>query len=161
VVRRNGHDVVENATVYMYNAVGSRESVTLPNQAYTMYGYNALNRLTSVSNFKAGGTSLSSFAYSHCADGMRAQVAEDFNNGGNVHAIVYTYDAINRVIGEDASEGTSGYEGSYTYDVVGNRLLRRVEANGSQLHTKYEYDMDAQGRVKLDRLMKETYSSSG
>lgn len=35
VVRRNGRDVAENATAYTYNAVGSRESVTLPNQANT------------------------------------------------------------------------------------------------------------------------------
>jgi len=46
-----GGTVVTNTTSYTYTAVGSRDTVTLPNGVTTRYVYDDLNRLTSLAHF--------------------------------------------------------------------------------------------------------------
>lgn len=97
---------------------------------------------------------MSSFAYTHYADGMRHILTESV---GENRTITYSYDNLNRVTSESATAASGSYSTSYTYDLAGNRLSRTVQVEnttvGSQtLTTIYSYDPDT------DRLLTETHT---
>ena len=146
---------------YSYNPVGSRESLTYANDNYARYQYDALNRLKDVSNYQDGTktTTLSSFAYSHYADGMRRSLDETIkyqDASTESRTITYTYDELNRLQVEQALAGTDGYTVNYDYDLVGNRTERVVTVTNTTvgeetLTTTYDYDSDN------DRLLSEVH----
>jgi YD repeat-containing protein len=112
-----------------------------------------MNRLTNLTNKQTtGGTTLSSFAYTHYADGMRHTLTESVDEG---RTITYTYDNLNRVTGEEATNGSYGYTATYEYDLAGNRTRRQVQARNSTscttLETTYDYSGDS------DQLLSETF----
>ncbi|KPJ65101.1 MAG: hypothetical protein AMJ43_11390, partial [Coxiella sp. DG_40] len=164
IVKRNGSTVnPAEQTTYDYTPVGSRESILYPNGNYTCYLYDALNRLTSITNWKDENKAnkLSSFTYTHYADGMRSGLTEQILPKDGIpgstqlenHTISYTYDSFNRLTGESAYESTpgDGYEISYEYDLVGNRTQRKIVVAGQELTTTYTYD------PYTDRLLTEVH----
>ena len=150
----NGTSVNEQ-TLYIYNEVGSRAKVKLPNGSVTQYQYNTCNRLTNVVNKSSTGTLLSEFGYAHYANGMRSGVEEKTDSDANVdHFISYDYDSLNRLIQESnyddpCSASGYGFTADYVYDLAGNRKYREVNVNGADINTEYIYDPDT------DRLRKE------
>jgi YD repeat-containing protein len=171
LTERNGQTVDEKSD-YTYNEIGSRQSLQYANGNYTYYGYDALNRLTSLTNFEQfeadpqapTGSTLSEFEYYLYADGTRQKAVEKILPKDGIpgttplksQTIVYTYDNLNRLILEDANEdGTNGYSVEYEYDLVGNKLNRAVwfDHRADELYTKYEHN-------DKDQLIRETHSDS-
>ena len=79
VNKRNGYTPSNETATYGYNPVGSRASLKYANGNFTQYTYDALNRLTNLTNYQTDQktTTLSSFSYTHYADGMRRQLQEN------------------------------------------------------------------------------------
>ena len=145
-------DSVNDTTQYTYTAVGSRQSVSLPNGVYTHYAYNNLNRLTSLVHFESSQMSsvISSYDYTLKADGMRKQAAEYIEkaSGADEHTVDYSYDNLNRLESETVG---ADYDVSYTYDLAGNRKTRTVNTDNGTLVTTYYHDSDT------DRLLTEVH----
>jgi len=173
LMRRDGTLLTTpEVTSYTYTAVGSRESVLYPNGNHSYYVYNAVNRLSILTNFQLEqsdfenpvGDTLSKFDYTCAADGMRTIVLDDVLNNDAPATLDrynkgYEYDNLNRLTDESSFEnGTSnGYDTVYTYDLVGNRKTRTitVSADGQSDYehaTAYNYDADT------DRLLSESYT---
>ncbi len=123
----------------------------MPGGIVTSYGYDAANRLTSVTHSDAAARVLASFLYTLDASGRRRAVSEARRDpvttllAGDTTA--YGYDAQGRLTGE--SGGIAGTL-SYTYDAVGNRLGKT--ANG--IGVGYTYDAN-------DRMLTEGAKSFG
>jgi len=167
-VKRNG-DPVSEETTYSYNEVGSRAGLELPNGAYADYSYDAQNRLKELKNYESkpdpvtnpDPPTLSTFAYTLAADGMRTTAAETLKlTGGTTETpnITYTYDNLNRLLIESADDGSNDYIGTYKYDLAGNRKGdgtthkgRKIETNNGTLETEYVY------YTGTDRLWKEIH----
>lgn len=115
-----------------YDAAGNQTQRTLPNGIAVSYGYDALNRLTSVSE-TAGANTLASYTYTLDPTGNRTKVV---NADGS--STLWSYDKAYRLVGETQlnSGGTQTSQTSYTYDAVGNRLSMTA---GSQT-TQYTYN---------------------
>ncbi len=169
-------------TTCTYNGNGSRGSIKLPNGVYTQYQYNGLNRLTELIHFQTQPqdgqplpTIMSSFGYSHYADGMRATAAESQKKTTAAeyvdNSLSFRYDGLNRLMQEAAVNPDSistlvpngyGYTVDYEYDLAGNRTLRHVKVTRyggedpvvEDLWTDYEYE------PVTDRLVLETHSST-
>jgi len=127
-------DPLGRAFSLTYDAAGNRSSIAYPNATNTSYGYDPLNRLTSLTTT---GTTASdvvqSYAYSLDAAGKRTAVAE---SGGVGRA--YGYDAIDRLTTETVT-GSLAYSKAFTYDSVGNRLTQTTTGAGASGLT-YTYD---------------------
>ncbi len=159
---RNG-DTVSEETTYSYDVVGNRDSVTLDNDVYTKYAYDALNRLSDLGNYAddTKATTLSSFVYELTANGMRKSVDETLRHPDDAvetPSITFGYDDLDRLVTETATESTDGYTGEYEYDLVGNRkgcgthTGRKITVTSqSPLSTTYEY------YTGTDRLWKEIH----
>jgi RHS repeat-associated protein len=168
LVKRNGAGISAEATDYVYTTVGSRQSVQYPNDNFAEHKYNALNRLTELTNFdQEVGNVLSKFEYGHYADGMRSKAVETIKHpasgGTENYEIKYKYDYLNRIIEEDADgiSGTDGgYSTEYTYDLAGNRLTRDavIASSGARQYTEYDYG-DYYDDLDNDRdlLLRETH----
>jgi len=145
VDKRNSQSVTET-TNYTYNAVGSRGTLEYANANFTEYSYDAVNRLTELTNWatSAKSTQLSKWKYQLGADGRRKSAQESMSEN---RAITYTYDDLNRLTGENAEETDSGnaygYEATYSYDLAGNRAGRTIivdNTSGSEtITTSYTY----------------------
>jgi RHS repeat-associated protein len=135
----NGQDS-NDITYYAYNPVGSLETVTYPNGNVSEYTYNAVNRLTNLTNWQTSAklTPLSSYQYTLSPDGQRTKAIETTAAGST--EIAWTYDDLNRLIAEDynAPGDVNDYQHEYVHDMVGNRLERNVL--GSDPNTTYSYN---------------------
>ncbi len=120
VLKQNG--LTANLTItYHYKPVGTIDYITYPNGTETDYGYDTLNRLTSVTNkVSASGNLLSSYSYTLNADGLRTGVTETDNIPSTVTK-TWTYDNLQRLTGETVGQS---YTDAYSYDLVGNRLSK-------------------------------------
>ena len=154
LVRANGNDKTLAPAHYEYNPVGSRQSLLYTNSNYTYYKYDPMNRLTSLANYvdDTEATTLSSFAYTHYADGMRYVLTESLDGGTTTKTVTYTYDNLNRIDTETGDDGTNGYTIDYDYDLAGNRTQREVIAGGQMITTTYAYD------AGTDQLLSEVHA---
>ncbi|MBE5968407.1 MAG: RHS repeat-associated core domain-containing protein [Lachnospiraceae bacterium] len=130
----NTSDTV-NAT-YEYYPDGKLKKITYPrlndNTLLTAeYVYNAIGRLTSVTN-KKGSTVLSRFNYTYDANGNIITVADGSTTK------TYTYDKLNRLI---EIQPSSGDKTVYTYDLRGNRSTQ-TGGNYEIVNTSYSYDKE-------------------
>ena len=146
--------VTDNITLavntYGYDAVGNRLSLQYGNGAYGFHIYDAINRLTDLTNYTSDQktATLSNFSYTLNNDGMRDSVEEtvDVSGTAKTRTVTYDYDNLNRLLQEEAEESGQnyGYTADYTYDLVGNRTYRQVTVTNSsgmqELHTKCDYD---------------------
>jgi|GEM_PF-5766104 len=146
---RNSVDVDE-ITAYTYDENGSLKSTLYPNGNYAEYDYDALNRLTSLTNWATSQklSVRSSFAYTLYASGRRASVTESDGT-----TIDWTYDNLDRLLTEtyDAPGTSDDYVHGYHYDLIGNRI--RLDIDGTP-GTYYFYN-------DVDQLEKETSDSDG
>ncbi len=112
----------EERIVYDYTDTGSLDTVTRvvdgTDILTTKYLYDAMNRLTGVTNKDSSQTTLSSFAYTHYADGQRESVTELDST-----TIDWRYDNLNRLVKEDYdAPGTNDdYVHDYQFDLASNR----------------------------------------
>jgi fibro-slime domain-containing protein/RHS repeat-associated protein len=155
VNKRNGQSVAETSN-YQYSPVGSRETLQYANNNYAEYQYDALNRLTSLTNWQDDNksTALSSFQYTLQADGMRTKVVETVDE---TRTIEYDYDNLNRLVQEYGYKASDEYTVDYTYDLAGNRTQRVVTVDNTtvghqELTTVYTYDPNT------DRLLTEVHT---
>jgi|GEM_PF-6385730 len=112
---------------YSYDANSNRIGMATPWGNFT-YAYDALNRLTSVTNPQSH-----TFTFSYDADGRRTQMVAP-----NGVTTVYTYDNASRITSITATNSSSVIVSSeaYTYDAVGNQLtMTDIEGTHS-----YTYD---------------------
>jgi len=141
-------------TIYCYTAVGTLDTVTLPNGVVTEYNYDALNRLvyeTIKKTISGVTTLLQTFAYSLNSDGNRNQLIEHvYNDSGTLISsskTTWTYDALGRLLTEHYDEGQNGwasgndYLDTYTLDLVGNRIQKKHQITVSTTETtNYTYN---------------------
>jgi len=135
-------------TTYTYDQVGNLATITYPNGTATAYTYDALNRLTMVTN--SGPTGLvSSYTYTLGPSGNRLQVVEA-GTATTGRTVSYAYDAVYRLTQETIDEpGVANDQViTYGYDAVGNRT--QMDRDG--LVTIYSYDEN-------DRLLTEASSA--
>jgi RHS repeat-associated protein len=116
---------------YSYDKAGNRTQLALPNGITVGYGYDALNRLTSLKQ-TLGSQTLASYIYTLDPAGNRTKVV---NADGS--SVSWTYDDAYRLTGEtdtDAS-GAVTYQASYSYDKVGDRTSATIY--GQTIHYSY------------------------
>ena len=145
------------ATSYTYDAVGNLTGFAYPNGVLTSYGYNALNRLTTMQSTcatgtgcGAPGTALATYAYTLGPAGNRLSVAE--LSGRTVN---YGYDDLYRLTSETIAGATSQNGAvSYQYDSVGNRLQRSSTVPALPATGLLNYDAN-------DRTASDPYDADG
>ena len=110
-----------------YDLNGNRERVLRSNGVGTAYGFDALNRLQTLTHAK-GATVLSSFNYTVRQDGKRTGVSESVVNDQNAaprtssRNVGFTYDDAGRLTKESGADGLGvSYENDWQYDAAGNR----------------------------------------
>lgn len=123
----NRDEMVLSATqrrILPHDAIGNRDTVTMPNGVVTNYDYDALNRLDLETVTQAGGTLLATYDYVLRADGTRDASTETVRNDDGSYgttSIDWAYDALSRLTGEtyDAPGTAADYSAVYAMDVVG------------------------------------------
>ncbi len=117
---------------YLHDHVGLPTRLDFPNGITIDYGYDSLNRLTSIVQ-RSGTTPLASYTYTLGSAGNRLGVAE--LDGRSVQ---WSYDDAYRLVEEARlnSSGTVISQTTYTYDAVGNRLTMTVDGQT----TNYQYN---------------------
>jgi RHS repeat-associated protein len=138
--------LASGTTTYAYDNAGNLQSYLYPNGMQSLYGYDALNRLTNLALSKGG--TIASYGYTLGASGNRTAVVEF---GGR--QVNYTYDALYRLTGETIAGGSVSGAIGYTYDPVGNRLTRTSTVGPVPAATS-TYDAN-------DRLSSDTYDGNG
>ena len=142
-------------TRYEYDEVGNRHAMLRANGTTTEYGYNRLNRLTSLAHKAAAGALLFGAAYAVDASGMRTGI-EESDAAGTSRSVSYVYDGVKRLTSETivARDAADNRSTSWTYDKVGNRLTQTaVVGAASAATTTYGYDNN-------DRLQTESGAST-
>lgn len=102
---------------YGYDANGNRASLSQPNGTATSYGYDNLNRLTSLQTTGPAGT-VQGYGFTLGPAGNRTRIDEADGASRS-----YTYDDLYRLTGETVT-GALAYGKTFTYDAVGNRLTQ-------------------------------------
>ena len=125
---------------YEYDLNNNRTKMITPYGNWT-YTYDALNRVTSVTN---PNNETTTFNY----DAISRRTSMAFGNGV---VTAYTYDAASQLTSMSSDKGAANISSySYTYDEVGNRLSM-TDNNGT--HT-YQYD-------NIYRLITATHPQAG
>lgn len=111
-----------------YDANGNRTSLTHPNGVTTVYGWDALGRLTRLASATREGEIVQSYSYSLDSAGRRVDIDE--HDGTRRH---HAFDTLGRLTEERVTRGGSPlFRNGFTYDPVGNRLRQeRVDASGA------------------------------
>ncbi|MDP9238067.1 MAG: DUF6531 domain-containing protein [Chloroflexota bacterium] len=119
-------------TQYFYDDAGRLDYATLPATTGVTedYGYDVADRLTSVTNTRAGPQTTLSFAnYVLNPNGNRTQMTD------GTGVTQYNYDVLDRL--SSVTYPNAPTTTAYTYDGVGNRLTQQIDANPA---TTYTYD---------------------
>jgi RHS repeat-associated protein len=137
-------------STYTYDAVGNRERLTLPNGTVATYEYDALNRLTFLTNRRADETIISRYGYTLSPSGQRTRVDETTPDG-NQRVVAYSYDDVDRLTGESITDPEhDDLDFTYSYDKVGNRLARVVVGPEGRTTTLYTYDANDRLLAEVD-----------
>ena len=115
---------------YVYDANGNRTMLTDPDGNVTRYGFDALNRVSTVTN--TGGTT----AYSYDRSSLKTGV--NYPNGTTATT---TYDRARRtlsLVNRQGAAPVSSY--SYIYDANGNRTQQIENLTGADETTTYAFD---------------------
>jgi len=126
-------DPHNNVFTYFYDAAGNRQHLYEPNGVAVDYGYDHLNRLTSLVAHKGANAPLASYSYTLDPTGTRTDVTEA--DGSTIH---WSYDQSYRLTGEAMRDPSNAltYQAGYVYDPVGNRESATI--NGQT--TSYSYN---------------------
>lgn len=137
-------------TTYAYDAVGNRTRQIYPNGTRAEYTYDALNRLTSLTNRRADDTILSSFVYTLGPTGNRTRVVEQNR------IVDYRYDDLYRLTQEHVIDsGGTTTTTDYSYDATANRLSKSINGTAST------YNYDANDRLLDGEGSSHTYDANG
>lgn len=119
---------------YSYDGSGNLIQQKNANGTYTLYTYAGEN-LSSIRNYDAAGSLISSFSYSYNSDHLVSAMTDDSGTWR------YSYDESGQLISTEAPDGTVT---SYVYDAAGNRLqvtahgeTTRYSVNGMNQYTGY------------------------
>jgi RHS repeat-associated protein len=117
-------DPLIGATTYTHDAYNRRTGVTDPNGVQTVTAYDALDRVTSITQQGGGGTPdlITTHTYNEFGDLFRTTLPE-----GNV--IEYGYDAAGRLISIERKPNatTPGERTLYTLDTAGHRIREELQ----------------------------------
>jgi len=113
--------------------------VTFPNGVVTGCGYDAANRLTSLT-FTNGGTTLGDLSYTYDAAGQLLKVAAPDGSW-----VGYEYDAAHR---QTAVKDNLGNRTEYVLDNAGNKTGQNVKDATGALARTLARSIDALGRVQ-------------
>jgi RHS repeat-associated protein len=122
----------EVTTNFTYDANSNRTGILYANKTSINYGYDELNRVTSVINKGTSGNTLSNFSYTYYDNGQIKSVTDSQG------VTTYEYDSQNRLT---KIIGATGKITSYTYDDLGNRSSESIAINGGTSKTSYSYDL--------------------
>ena len=98
------------------------------------YGYDTIDRLTSILHKTSGGTTRSSYGYTYDATGSRVATRTE----PDASTSTYGYDWSGQIISESNDSSTTGYSYTYDYDGNGNRKHKVVGGTGGYTAT-YSY----------------------
>jgi RHS repeat-associated protein len=132
--------VGQNTTQYSYDPASNLATVTYPNGLQSTFGYDTLNRLTSMNGYQ----------YTLGPTGNRTNATEPSGR-----TMAWTYDGIYRLTSETITLDPRSNNGavSYSLDPVGNRLSNTSTIPGIS-SGMFGFDNN-------DRLSAETYDSNG
>jgi RHS repeat-associated protein len=138
-----------------YDNAGNRTSLVHPNGVATTYGYNTLNRLTTLATQKAA-TTIQSYAFTLGPTGNRTQIAEVGKTK------TYTYDDLYRLTGETLS-GSTVYSKVFGYDPVGNRQAQTTTGTAGAIVTPgtINYGYDTRDRLLTENATNYGYDANG
>jgi RHS repeat-associated protein len=128
---------------YVYDAVDNLITAIDPDSTYT-YGYDAVDRITSIDNTGTTGVPAVILAYSYDAVGNVIGVSDKIN-GTNAGNTSYVYDLLDRITRiTQSGTGVSNKRVDMAYNAVSQmtRLTRFGDLTGTQLvaETTYGYD---------------------
>ncbi|TBW58858.1 tandem-95 repeat protein [Marinobacter halodurans] len=139
-------------TVYRYDNVGNRASISYPNGNRTAYDYDALNRLVALTTTDGSGAVVADYRYELDPTGRRIGMQERHNG----RSTTYSYDELYRLTGEMITDPVNGdYSAEYQYDKVGNRTYSIIDG----VHTAYTYD--ANDRLTRQGGVSYSYDANG
>ena len=139
-------------TTAAYTATGRPASLAQPNGVNATYGYDSLDRVTSLAWKKGTAAAFASWAYTYSSRGQRL-TSTDVSG----REATYGYDTASRLMSETITADPSGAVGNgartYSIDPVGNRLSRAstLAALGTQ---SFGYDAN-------DELTTDSYDANG
>ncbi len=139
-------------TTAAYTATGRPASLAEPNGVNATYGYDSLDRVTSLAWKKGTAAAFANWAYTYSPRGQRLTSTELTGREAT-----YGYDTASRLTSETITDDPSGATGNgaltYSIDPVGNRLWRvsTLAALGPQ---SFGYDIN-------DELTSGTYDANG
>lgn len=140
---------VPQNTVYHFDPAGNLQGIAYPNTITNLYQYDSLNRLTSLV-WKAGNTSLGTFAYTLGATGNRTALSETVSTASRSYT--WQYDRLYRLTNEIVSGTAPTGNLFYQYDSVGNRTNRTSGLGLMSQSLSYNTD---------DQLTTDTYDNNG
>ena len=161
VNKRDGQAVTGEVATYVYDKLGNLDKVILPNGVISDYDYDALNRLTALTEYTEGSGGpvgyqsndsddvlKARYAYTLQADGMRTFADEQVRqtNGSYTHSGTrWAYNALGRLISEatdDVYSGTFSADrtDTYAFDLAGNRASKTTDTSGYDVAVTYKYD---------------------
>ncbi len=120
-----------NTTTYIYNANGTKQSVTYQDGTTEEYTYYKNNKNKTLTNKKADGTTIESYSYTYDANGNQTTKTDAKGT------TTYTYDSQNRL--QTITE-PNGSTTTYTYDKAGNRTKETNTQNSNITETTYTYN---------------------
>ena len=133
----------EVTLTYVYDATGNRRRMIDSQTGATNYAYDALNRLTSITN---PAKQTVSFEY----DALSRRTKTIFPNGVTTN---YAYDALSQLTNLAHALGASTISSfGYAYDKVGNRTTLNTTRTGVNVTPRLNYTYDA-----LNRLIQATH----
>ncbi|ROT98918.1 tandem-95 repeat protein [Marinobacter sp. R17] len=139
-------------TVYRYDNVGNRASISYPNGNRTAYDYDVLNRLVALTTTNGSGAVVADYRYELDPTGRRIGMQERHNG----RSTTYAYDELYRLTGETITDPVNGdYSAEYQYDKVGNRTYSIIDG----VHTAYTYD--ANDRLTRQGGVSYSYDANG
>ncbi len=130
-IYHNGTEVVS----YSYNPGGLLESKTYTGVGSVSYTFDALDRLSTLTNQKSDESLISSQSYKYDTLGNKVQIST--TRATTTFASAYRYDRKNQLVGEVYSVGATRHRNTYSYDGTGNRSGLTEWENDSGISTIY------------------------
>jgi YD repeat-containing protein len=110
-------DSISKTTTYTYDEVGNPVNITYPNNVQAVYSFDALHRLTQLTNQNhLTQAKFSEFTYTYDPAGRRSRIE-------SLEGVTdYSYDSLGELTSEIKSlDGANLYQAAYEYDPSGNR----------------------------------------